>query len=292
MRQLSRRAVFECLLHNGAVSRADLAKATPLSKQTVSEVIDGFERQGWVRPIGRTSGNIGRTAVLYELYHASAFAIGIDLGGSKVSASIADLSGNIVGEITEATHSAGGVAVLNQIARIVDKIEETGSAPRERVKTVALGTPGVVNPITGGIELAPNISSLQTLNVARLLEADLGIAVQIENDVNLAVLGEIWQGCAREAKNVAFIALGSGIGMGLVVDGELVRGQNGAAGEIGFLPIGEDPHFPEAKESGTLEVAVGAAGIIHRYRRHGGTRAANVKMFSDSSIATRQPGLS
>ena len=78
-RQLSQRSVFEALLHRSPISRADLAKVTGLSKQTTSEVIDAFEQQGLVRPIGRTSGNVGRTAVLYELSPEGGHVLGIDL---------------------------------------------------------------------------------------------------------------------------------------------------------------------------------------------------------------------
>ena len=77
-RQLSQRSVFEALLHRSPISRADLAKVTGLSKQTTSEVIDAFEQQGLVRPIGRTSGNVGRTAVLYELSPEGGHVLGID----------------------------------------------------------------------------------------------------------------------------------------------------------------------------------------------------------------------
>ncbi len=104
-----------------------------------------------------------------------------------------------------------------------------------------LATPGVVNPKSGAIEMAPNITGLDHLNVVGLLSEKLGTPVVFENDINLALLGEIWHGCAQNVANVAFLALGSGVGLGLYVNGRLVRGENGAAGEIGYLPIGGDP---------------------------------------------------
>jgi predicted NBD/HSP70 family sugar kinase len=91
-----------------------------------------------------------------------------------------------------------------------------------------------------------------------------------ENDINLALLGEIWHGCAQNVANVAFLALGSGVGLGLYVNGQLVRGENGAAGEIGYLPIGGDPLQAEARLQGCLEYQVGATGVVRRYREAGG----------------------
>jgi predicted NBD/HSP70 family sugar kinase len=118
--------------------------------------------------------------------------------------------------------------------------------------------------------MAPNIAGLGHLNVVGLLGEKLGSPVVFENDINLALLGEIWHGCAQNLANVAFLALGSGVGLGLYVNGQLVRGENGAAGEIGYLPIGGDPLQAEARLQGCLEYQVGATGVVRRYRQAGG----------------------
>ena len=97
-RQLSQRSVFEALLHRSPISRADLAKVTGLSKQTTSEVIDAFEQQGLVRPIGRTSGNVGRTAVLYELSPEGGHVLGIDLGARRLTVALADIAGRVLAD--------------------------------------------------------------------------------------------------------------------------------------------------------------------------------------------------
>ncbi len=107
-RQLSRRSVFEALLHHSPISRADLAKVTSLSKQTMSEVIDAFEQQGLVRPVGRTSGNVGRTAVLYELSPEGGHALGIDLGARRLTVALTDIAGRVLAEADEPTDSRGG----------------------------------------------------------------------------------------------------------------------------------------------------------------------------------------
>src|SRR5215469_7868502 len=99
-RQLSRRSVFEALLHRSPISRADLAKVTGLSKQTTSEVIDAFDQQGLVRPVGRTSGNVGRTAVLYELSPEGGHVLGIDLG-ARLTVALADIAGRVLAEADE-----------------------------------------------------------------------------------------------------------------------------------------------------------------------------------------------
>jgi len=97
-RQLSQRSVFEALLHRSPISRADLAKVTGLSKQTTSEVIDAFQQQGLVHPIGRTSGSVGRTAVLYELSREGGHVLGIDLGARRLTVALADIAGSVLAE--------------------------------------------------------------------------------------------------------------------------------------------------------------------------------------------------
>ena len=121
-RQLSQRSVFEALLHRSPISRADLAKVTGLSKQTTSEVIDSFEQQGLVRPIGRTSGNVGRTAVLYELSPEGGHVLGIDLGALRLTVALADIAGRVLAEADEPTDSRGGAWVVDQIARLSDRL--------------------------------------------------------------------------------------------------------------------------------------------------------------------------
>jgi predicted NBD/HSP70 family sugar kinase len=276
-RQLSRRAVFEALLHRGPISRADLSKVTGLSKQTTSEVIDTFEQQGLVRAIGRTSGNIGRTAVLYEISPEGGHVLGVDLGGTKLTVAIADISSKVLSEATEPTLSGGGLIVLDQIARLAGRVARDVNTHPSRIRSIVVGTPGVVNPKNGAIELAPNIAGLGQLDAVGVLTEKLGSPVRIENDVNLALLGEIWHGCAQNVANVAFIALGTGIGLGLSLNGQLIRGEHGAAGEIGYFPIGGDPFRPEVQKQGCLEYEAGAAGIIRRYKEAGGTSVENVR---------------
>jgi len=269
-RQLSRRSVFEALLHRSPISRAELAKVTGLSKQTMSEVIDAFEQQGLVHQVGRTSGNVGRTAVLYELSPEGGHVLGIDLG-ARLTVALADIAGRVLAEVDEPTDSRGGAWAIDQIARLSDRLARDNHTHPSRIRSIVVATPGVVNPKSGAIEMAPNIAGLGHLNVVGLLGEKLGSPVVLENDINLALLGEIWHGCAQNVDNVAFLALGSGVGLGLYLNGRLVRGKNGAAGEIGYLPIGGDPLQAESRLQGCLEYQVGATGVVRRYREAGGS---------------------
>ncbi len=283
-RKLSQRLVVETLLHSAPISRAALSKVTGLSKQTVSEVVDVLERDGWAHPIGRTNGRIGRTALNYQLRRDAAFVLGVDVGGSKIAAALADVACHIVGERTVATDPRGGMAVIRQIGALLRDLARGAGIDRGQIVLAVLGSPGVLDP-TGRVAFAPNIAGFETLDVPAELTAALGCPVTIENDVNLAVLGERWHGSARGCDNVAFMALGTGIGLGLVSGGQLMRGARGAAGEIAYLPLGADPASATARHQGALEETIGAAGITRRFAHHGGAPGATVAAIFDALAA-------
>ena len=276
-KQYSRRLVAEALLHKAPMSRAELARVTGLSKQTMSLVIADLEAEGWVRPIGLSKRGVGRTAVSYDLAHHAALSVGADLGGTKVSVALADLIGRTLAEVTEPTDPRGGAHVFRQVRDLAARLAAEQGLDIERAHSIVVGMPGVVDPQTGAVSLVPNIRGLSRLSAPKTLADLFGKPVTIENDVNLAMLGEAWQGCAQGAQNAAFLALGTGVGLGLIVNGQLARGAKGAAGEIAYLPIGRDFVSDDARDIGAFELEVGSAGILRRYREASSSSAATVR---------------
>jgi predicted NBD/HSP70 family sugar kinase len=275
------RLVVERLLRDRSVSRAEIARSTGLSKQTISEVMRDLERDGWVHEDGQIQGSVGRSAVTYALRPDAAFVLGIDLGGTKLHVALADLHGEIVAESIEPTSCDGGAAVVAQIDRMKDALLQRASVSAQRLRGGVMGSPGMVDPASGSIAIAPNIPGLDSLDVRAALRERLGIDVAIENDVNLAAIGEHWRGNSRKARSFAFIAVGTGIGMGIFSDGYLVRGARGAAGEIAYLPLGGDPYDARGLRFGTLETAIGSAGIVERYIGLGGAPGSTVRDVFD-----------
>ncbi len=280
-RQQSVRLVVERLLRDRSVSRAEIARSTGLSKQTISEVIRELERDGWVHEDGQIQGTVGRSAVTYALRPDAAFVLGIDLGGTKLHVALADLQGVTVAESIEATAGDGGGAVVAQIGRMTDALLQRAGVSSQRLRGGVMGSPGIIEPASGGIVIAPNIAGLDSLDVRAALRARLGIDIAIENDVNLAAIGEHWRGNSRKARTFVFLALGTGIGMGIFADGHLIRGARGAAGEVAYLPLGGDPYDARGQRLGTLETAIGSAGIIERYTALGGAPGITVRDVFD-----------
>lgn len=208
---------------------------------------------------------------------AATCLLACDLGGSKLHLAVANRAGGILAEVVEETDRRSARALLSQIRKgVATALAEAGIARRQVARAV-IGMPGVIDPTTGRLSLCPNLPDFGRTNVAAAMSRAFGCSARIENDVNLAVLGERWRGAGRGKDNMAFIALGTGIGMGLLCDGHLMRGAHGAAAEIAYLPIGGDPFHRGNVAAGTLESIVGTPGILRRFAESGGKGAADVR---------------
>jgi predicted NBD/HSP70 family sugar kinase len=266
----------------GEISRPELARATGLSKQTVSDAVRDLERRGWLQASGQSRGALGRSAIIYRIRNEAAFVFACDLGGTKLHIALADFSGTIVAEMLEPTDQRSGKHLLSQIRVIAGKLARKAKLDRDRIRLAVVGIAGVVDPLSGRLAFGPNVPAFGSANVIDGMRRAFGCDVVIENDVNLAVLGEYWQGRGRGIANLAFIALGTGIGMGLLANGALVRGAHGAAAEIGYLPLAGDPFEPRNVAEGTFESVVGTDGILQRYRDAGGGHVNGVKDVLDA----------
>lgn len=279
-RQVSLCMVMQAIIHCGPISRASISKQTGLSKQTVSELVRILEDEGWVLETGRTSGHVGRTATTYELIPDSAFMVAVDLGGTKLRVAIVDLAGTVIAEVVAPTHPQGGRAVAGQIAELVTAAVEKGGVDRNKVRQTVVGCPGVPDQASGAVKYAPNIAGIDAFDFRGAVAEAIGTQVLLENDVNLAVLGEQWLGAGQGIDQLAFIALGTGIGAGLIVNGALLRGASGAAGELGYLPFGADPFEPESLRVGAFERVTATHGIRSAYEAATGTALDVPSVFS------------
>lgn len=242
----------------GSISRAELVRVTKLSKPTISSVMEVLERAGVVRATesGSPSGEIGRPAVLYTIVPESVFVLGVDLGGSKVVVGIADLLGNVFAEtMFETAHDA--TAALDQIAAATDTLTRRIPADIRHIGAACIGVPGIYRHETDSVEASMTLGGFPGVKVGQELRKRLGLDVIIENDVNLAAVAEAWRGHAQGVAAFAAISVGTGIGMGLVLNGALYRGGRAAAGELGSVKP-----FGHRHEGGrTLEAFASAEAI-------------------------------
>jgi predicted NBD/HSP70 family sugar kinase len=270
LRAINERTVLESVRRIGPVSRAQIARETGLSKPTVSQALAALLRAGLVREAGRTSGGKGPTAVLYELNPQAGWVVGLDVGRDWVRAAIADVTGQFVARRDERAQVKSAKTLITQIGSIAHALAADAGIKWRQVTFATVGSPGVFEPERGQVSLAYALPGWGRQGLVELVQRELGTNIAFENDVNLAAIGEQWHGLGKDVDNFVYLHLGTGVGMGMVLNGELYRGSSGAAGEVGYLPLaGTDLKDPSSRRRGALDAAASAAGVVADAQRLG-----------------------
>jgi predicted NBD/HSP70 family sugar kinase len=285
------RRIAEAILDGGAVSRAQLARRTGLSKPTVSLAIAALESSGLVREVGRTSGHPGASAVLYDVVPEAGTVLAIDVGRRLVRACVTDLAGRRLAERTEPTRGTGAAVLARQLVTLAGDLVAASGVPAGSLTAATLGVPGVVAPDGDRVRLASSLPGLQRGEPVAALRDALGVQVQLANDVNLAATAELAFGHGRRAPDFAFMSVGTGVGLALVLDGRLRSGATRSAGEIGYLPLQPSPAPPDPAPARSrrpatpvLEEVAAAAGLVSAARRLG-LRASTAQAVFDLARA-------
>jgi predicted NBD/HSP70 family sugar kinase len=271
LRAINARTILELIQRTAPVSRAQVARDSGLSKPTVSLGLAALLEARLVREVGRSTGRRGPSAVLYELNPEAGWVAGIDVGRRWVRAAIADITGSVVARSDQRAAVRSARSLISQIGAIAHGLAGEAGIGWDQVLHATVGSPGVFEPASGTVTLAPNLPGWGRHGLAEALRDELGKRIGVENDVNLAAVGERWKGLGRGVLDFGFLSIGTGVGMGLVLGGELYRGSGGAAGEVGYLPVGSDPHDPQVRRRGAFEAATNAAGVVRSARAAGMT---------------------
>ncbi|MEE1788454.1 ROK family protein [Streptomyces sp. SP17BM10] len=256
--------LLERLRVHGPLSRAQLARDTGLSKPTVSAALAALELAGLAREAGRFAPDRGRTAVLYEADPAAGHVLGLDIGRARLRVAVADLSGRIVArrDLPNRGRSANAVADA-AVAAAQEAIAEAGLTPAGIAHTVA-GSPGVWDERRRSVQLAANLPGWGRPGLFDRIAQGLGSgrAVTVANDANLAAVGEYTYGAGGGSRLFVYLLVGTGLGVGVVKDGELLTGAHGAAGELGLLRLPGCDVPPGTESDPTLEQTVSADAVV------------------------------
>lgn len=271
IRSMNEQLLLEHIRQRGPTSRAELSRVSGLSKPTVSLALGNVERAGLVRIAGQRTGVPGRSAQLYELAPDAGLVLGLDIGHDYVRGALAGLTGEIRArsEIrARATSVRGRVAELVALA---DSLCLAAKVDRSAVTQTVIGSPGVYDPRRNAMKLTGGLAGWDRPAALAGLREAFGPSLVMENDVDAAALAEQAHGHGRDVGSFAFVHFGTGIGMGLVIDGQLLRGAHGVAGEIAFLPLsdGDDVDQHEARKRGQFEAAASASAIVRGARKAG-----------------------
>lgn len=195
------------------------------------------------------------------------YGFGVDIGGTTIKMSLFEMSGHMVDNWEIPTNTAdNGSSILDDVAAVIEgRLVQDGIA-KENVEGIGIGVPG---PVTQNAVVMGCVNiGWERVDVAKELGAKTGLKVKVCNDANVAALGEMWQGGGKGYKNVVMITLGTGVGGGIIIDGQIVNGSNGAGGEIGHAFVEEDEEETcGCGKRGCLEQYASATGIVRLANR-------------------------
>jgi predicted NBD/HSP70 family sugar kinase len=272
LRRLNSAALLHAVRAEGPISRPELARATGLSKPTVNEVVEVLLRSGYVTESVADDESRprrpGPRARLLTFRSEAGYLLGIDIGANKVLVLVADLSGDVLAterRATGARERRDAAALLELVDDAVESALEAAQVSQASVEAVGVGTPGVVDPLSGRVTLAPQLGGWEGIQLGRHVGQTFSCPVLVDNEVRLSLLAERWRGTAQGIDDAFLVQIGVGIGGGVLIAGDVYRGASGAAGEIGYLPLfdGEE----SSRRLGPFEHAAGGTAFARLARR-------------------------
>jgi predicted NBD/HSP70 family sugar kinase len=297
LRERNRQRVLAALREQGRTSQADIARATGLSRTTVSKLVAELKGTGLVdvleiQPSGPQSAHGGRPSVLLALRDSSTAVVGVDFGHSHVQVAVGDLAHNVLAERRcdlDVNHRA--TEALDTSARMVGEVLAEASVSRADVVGVGIGIPGPVDRVRGTVGSATILPGWLGLRIADEMEKRLSLPVEIENDANLGALAELTWGSGRDCSNFAYIKAATGIGAGIVIDGKLLRGATGTAGEIGHTTLDGAGALCYCGNRGCLETVASGPAIVHLVGNGDGatlTLSGVIALAADGDVRCRR----
>ena len=236
IRDINRQIVLNYVRERGPISRAEIAQETALQRSTVSLIVDELKSGGLIEEVsGESTG--GRPPILLSLRASDAVAIGVDLTTIRTIVATSDLAGRVL----EQEEFPTDPEARRTISRIIDSARRFICKNKGTIEGIGVSLPGLVDQETGTVNFIPHFK-WRDLEIAEEIKAAVGLAVTADNDANAAALAELWFGRPeiREVRDFIMVLIEEGVGTGIVFDGQVYRGNSGAAGEFGHMAIGQD----------------------------------------------------
>jgi glucokinase len=268
LRDINLRTVLRLLRAHNPCSCSDLARYSGLSVPTVAASVSRLEHMGLAKRLGKGSSSGGRPPDLLRFNESYGYVAGIDISDGRIRLSIANLTGEVIGESEgEIGEKSWPMAVVERMVCLLTSLRESLRIPAKRLLAVGVAAPGITDVDAGIVVSVPTMQGWENVPLGRLLAERLHSQVIVENDVNVAALGEHSYGMAQGEPNFAFVHIGRGVGAGLIVNGQIHHGPEWTAGEIGYLPVpGCSVQAVRKSQMGALESAIGSAGIERQWR--------------------------
>lgn len=273
------------IIKKSPISRAEISKILKISKPAVTRNVNVLLNVGLIKEGQIDDSPMGRKALLLEYNYTFAYILGVNIGSKKLQIALADLGGNIIElEVFDIKNKENPEDVYNQIVDSIKYIINKKDLMIENILSVGVSSPGIRNPETGGYELNPFIKSWDKLNLDKLLKIDLNLDCIVFNDVDMSIMGERLKGMGVNYNNIAYLKLWDGFAARLIINGQIYRGINNAAGEIGFMMLGENYIQNKPDVTGYLEKLISNGGVSNMYRELSLSNDVNVTENRELSI--------
>lgn len=237
VKELNKAIVLQIVRNLSPISRAAIAKVSGLNKATVSAMVDALIEGRLVTELGPGESSGGRRPQLLLFNDRAGYVAGVDLGVRTLFVALMDLRAQILWKRRVSLNPAAGPdACLERVAELVEEGLRALPAAPFGLMGVGVGAPGLVDHEAGRLIFAPNLP-WGDVPIRTWLHRRLRVPIYVDNEANAGAIGELWAGAAAGVKNLVYLSVGPGLGAGIILNGELFRGADGVAGELGHTTI-------------------------------------------------------
>ncbi|HEY0426682.1 MAG TPA: ROK family transcriptional regulator [Pyrinomonadaceae bacterium] len=264
IRDINKQIVLTYIRDLAPISRADIARETALQRSTVSAIVDDLLFDGLIEEIGTGDSTGGRKPTLLKIRTGIPVAIGVDMTPRETTVALADLAGRVLEKETFPT--SPDVDFMS--AEIIKRIEKYVRENKKHNLEVGISVPGVADQTTGNVLYIPYFQ-WSNWDIVRQITEKTNLHVTVDNDANAIALAELWFGeeITKKARNFITVWVGEGIGTGIIFDGQIYRGEKGAAGEFGHMIIGDNaPVECSCGSRSCWEAYASEKAVMSRYR--------------------------
>ncbi len=262
LKNLNKHAIIDLIrFTSGGIARVEISRKMGITRAAVSAIVDDLKHVGLVR---ETEGSYpsGRRPIVLEINPDLGHVIGIDMGATHVLLILADYSGRQLHEIEAPINiNEGPMACLDAVAGLVNRLLKEAESDLTQISAIGVGVPGPIVQKEGMVSGPPIMPGWDRYPIRDHLEELWKLPVTLNNDGELGAVGEWAYGAGRGERNLAYIKVGTGIGAGLLLDGQIYRGSTGCAGEIGHITIDENGPLCTCGNRGCLEAIAGGGAI-------------------------------
>lgn len=270
MGDFNQSVILEAIRLSGeGLSRIELAEATGLSAQTVTNITRRLIEDGLIAEAGRIINGPGKPRITLRLNAGRHFSVGVHLDPAVMTFVLLDLTGRVVERVTKRTPDKDPRAIVDVMARTIDELIQAAGIDRGLVAGVGVAAPGPLDAEKGTVIDPPKLQGWHRVPLRGILEEATGLPVTLEKDTTAAVVGELWTGRGPADDSFVFVYLGTGIGAALARDGEVVGGSSRNFGEVGHIVVDTEGPSCSCGARGCVEVVCTPQAIVEQAERAG-----------------------